>query len=141
VAFGPLNVQVPSVAMSRLGRAFTQDECNRAYLDAMARMGPRPGVSWARPIWLSPVPVPGPFVDPAPGGGLAAEVARNEATVRRMVLGTNDGSFAPAMLGVLSAHLRGHDLSGAGRGGRSEASGYYEDLLGTTAMALGGCRF
>ena len=53
----------------------------------------------------------------------------------------DDGSFAPAMLEVLSAHLRGHDLSGAGRAGRSEGSGYFEDLLGATAMALGGCRF
>lgn len=52
VWFAPLNVQNPVIARTRLGQRFTQREINEAYVAEMKRVGPRPGVTWARPLWL-----------------------------------------------------------------------------------------
>ena len=52
VWFAPLNVQNPVVARSRWGKQLTQREVNEAYVAEMKRVGPRPNVLWARPLWL-----------------------------------------------------------------------------------------
>jgi hypothetical protein len=50
--FAPLNIQNPVVARGGWGKRFTQLEINEAYVAEMRRIGPRPKVSWARPVWL-----------------------------------------------------------------------------------------
>lgn len=52
VWIAPLNVQNPVVARSRWGKRFTQREINEAYVAEMKRVGPRPNLTWARPLWL-----------------------------------------------------------------------------------------
>jgi len=132
VSFGPLNVQVPSVSTSRLGRGFTQAEVNAAYVAEAERVGNRPGVVWTMPIWVEP---------PAGDGWDLSPDRTNLETARRIVTGMNDNSFALAMLGVLSAHVIGHDLSGISLDGRDRASGYFGDLLGAAKLALDDPRF
>lgn len=52
VWFAPLNVQNPVIARSRWGKRFSQREINEAYVAEMKRVGPRPNVTWSRPLWL-----------------------------------------------------------------------------------------
>jgi len=131
VCFGPLNIQTPTMIGSDLARRWTQHEINQAYLAEHRRIGPRPGVVWQQPAWLEDV---GPT---RTGSGAQG----NEATLRRLVAGFDQGSHPAIVLEVLSPHVVGHDRTGRLSDPAHPASGQFVDLVGAAATALGRPRF
>jgi len=133
VCFGPLNVQSPTLARTALARRFDQAAINEAYLREEARVGPREGVTWQRPVWLGE---DGSEATARPDSGPSLA-----ATIRWMVDTLANRSYAMTVLEVLSPFVRCHDRSGlTGRPGHP-GSGAYRDVLHEAMGALDDVRF
>lgn len=122
--FAPLNVQNPVVAASGWGARLTQRAINEAYVAEMKRVGPRPRVVWARPVWLGEELLAASAWDqPMPDCHLSADgaaavasprrrsvdasrTAREVATATRILTAFGSDRFALIGMEVLSAHLR-----------------------------------
>ena len=128
VCFGPLNIQSPTMARTRLARELTQPEINQAYLREKARVGPRPNVTWQMPVWLG---TDGSSANPRPAGA-TSPVAR----VRWMLHSLASGSHAMTVLEAVSPFVRCHDLSGLTTHPEHPDSGLHRDLLHEISGAL-----
>ena len=137
ICFGPLNVQIPTMAHTPLARHLSQAEINRAYVAEQHRLGQRPGVVWQQPPWLGAGPEGrSPTPTPARDGPEA-----HEAAVRRLVQAFDDATLATIVLEVLSPHVVGHDATGLLSDPDHPESGQFVDVVGLCAASLGGVRF
>ncbi len=129
----PLSVDTPAVASTGLGRRFTQTEINERYLDERNRFGPRAGIVWQEPLWLTEHQTT-PWAVPAlPQGSTRA---RNEAVVRRLLDGLRAGGGLQVWFETWSPHVRGHDVRSVSTWPGHERSGYFRDVLFESAGAL-----
>ena len=143
VWFAPLAVQSPAVARTPLGRRFTQDKLDDAYLREADRVGARPYVVWQRPLWID---------DPRRGGSRprrretttragASASERNAATIGRLIDALNSGTQLMMLFELWSPYVRCHDIRGVSTRPSHPDSGYFRDALFEAAGALDRARF
>jgi DNA repair photolyase len=154
----PLNVQNPVIARSRWGQQFTQREINEAYVAEVRRIGPRPKLTWARPLWLgddllaasqwgadatdcalAPARTDDPLRRPplpvrsSDTSDRAEIVARDLATTGEIIDAVLTGQMAIVGMAKLSAFLRIYAGRYPQRRAEAEGPGPMADLAGLLA--------
>lgn len=131
VSFTPLIVDSPGVARTPLGRRFTQQAVNHAYLLERQRVGHHPSVVWHKPLWIGTSELQALSLEPWVQStyNVTDIQRRNLAAVLRLLGAFREGAQFEALLGFISPYARLTDETGHAGDRDYPESGRAYDLL------------